>query len=130
MAEIEYFCDPAEKDHHPKFDAVADLDVALFSACNQMDGKGPELMKLKHAVETVRKAYTGCFKRNLVRLLVTRFKARNCIAISEPGPQEPYRDFEMSRREGFSCAYVYIAIFHCNVKVHGNSKYLAQCFKL
>ncbi|XP_064647807.1 glycine--tRNA ligase-like [Lineus longissimus] len=50
MAEIEYFCDPAEKDHHEKFDMVADLELALFSACNQMDGKGPELVKLKDAV--------------------------------------------------------------------------------
>jgi hypothetical protein len=35
---------------------------------------------------------TGCFKNVPVRLLETRFKIRNCI--SEPGHQEPYRDFE------------------------------------
>jgi hypothetical protein len=34
--------------------------------------------------------YKGRFKKIPVRLLGTRFKARNCI--SKPGPQEPYRD--------------------------------------
>jgi hypothetical protein len=32
----------------------------------------------------------GVSKNVTVRLLGTRFKARNCIC--EPGPQEPYRD--------------------------------------
>jgi hypothetical protein len=33
----------------------------------------------------------GVWKNIPVRLLGTRFEARNCI--SEPGTQEPYRDF-------------------------------------
>nr|XP_022310269.1 glycine--tRNA ligase-like [Crassostrea virginica] len=50
MAEIEHFCDPTEKDH-PKFNTVADLDVVLYSACNQMDGKSPQVWKLGEAVK-------------------------------------------------------------------------------
>ena len=52
MAEIEHFCDPTEKDH-PKFNTVADLDVVLYSACNQMDGKSPQVWKLGEAVKQV-----------------------------------------------------------------------------
>uniref|UniRef100_A0A8W8MGW3 Glycine--tRNA ligase n=1 Tax=Magallana gigas TaxID=29159 RepID=A0A8W8MGW3_MAGGI len=50
MAEIEHFCDPNQKDH-PKFSNVADLDVVLYSACNQMDGKSPQVWKLGEAVK-------------------------------------------------------------------------------
>ena len=52
MAEIEHFCDPSNKDH-PKFDAVKDLEVTLYSACNQMDGKLPEKVKIGDAVGQV-----------------------------------------------------------------------------
>lgn len=52
MAEIEHFCDPNQKDH-PKFSNVADLDVVLYSACNQMDGKSPQVWKLGEAVKQV-----------------------------------------------------------------------------
>ena len=53
MAEIEHFCDPTLKDH-PKFDAVRDLEVTLYSACNQMDGKLPEQRTIGQAVGEVR----------------------------------------------------------------------------
>lgn len=41
MCEIEHFVDPADKSH-PKFDRVADIELNLFSACNQLNGKGTE----------------------------------------------------------------------------------------
>lgn len=53
MAEIEHFCDPSDKSH-PKFDTVRDLEVTLYSACNQMEGKFPEKRKIGDAVEQVR----------------------------------------------------------------------------
>lgn len=52
MAEIEHFCDPADKDH-PKFDMVRDTEMALYSACNQMDGKSAVVMTIGEAVESV-----------------------------------------------------------------------------
>ena len=53
MAEIEHFCDPKDKSH-PKFDSVKDLEVTLYSACNQMEGKLPETWTIGKAVEQVR----------------------------------------------------------------------------
>ncbi|KAK7484906.1 hypothetical protein BaRGS_00023826 [Batillaria attramentaria] len=50
MAEIEHFCDPDKKDH-PKFASVADLELTLYSGCNQMDGKPPEKWKIGQAVK-------------------------------------------------------------------------------
>lgn len=50
MAEIEHFCDPNDK-AHPKFDSVRDTTLALYSACNQMDGKSAEAVKIGDAVE-------------------------------------------------------------------------------
>ncbi|KAK7109202.1 glycine--tRNA ligase-like [Littorina saxatilis] len=50
MAEIEHFCDPEKKDH-PKFSSVADLELTLYSGCNQMEGKAPEKWKLGEAVK-------------------------------------------------------------------------------
>lgn len=52
MAEIEHFCDPEKKDH-PKFSSVADLELILYSGCNQMDGKPPEKWKVGEAVKQV-----------------------------------------------------------------------------
>ncbi|KAK3108208.1 hypothetical protein FSP39_003235 [Pinctada imbricata] len=49
MAEIEHFCDPDEKNHH-KFSDVADLELVLYSACNQMDGKAPQRVTVGKAV--------------------------------------------------------------------------------
>lgn len=51
MAEIEHFCDPNLKDH-PKFVDVADYEMRLYSACNQMDGKSAQLIKIGDAVKT------------------------------------------------------------------------------
>ena len=53
MAEIEYFVDPLEKETHPKFANVADIEVTLFSGCDQLDGKGPIRKKLGDAVKEV-----------------------------------------------------------------------------
>lgn len=54
MAEIEHFCDPDQKETHDKFSTVADLELLLYSACNQMEGKAPEKHKLGDAVKDVR----------------------------------------------------------------------------
>ena len=51
MAEIEHFCDPADKSH-PKFDTVRDVKVLLYSACNQMDGKAAEMTTIGQAVDS------------------------------------------------------------------------------
>lgn len=64
MAEIEHFCDPNQKDH-PKFSNVADLDVVLYSACNQMDGKSPQVWKLGEAVKQVN--FRGEGGKDLIR---------------------------------------------------------------
>ncbi|XP_017784623.1 PREDICTED: glycine--tRNA ligase isoform X2 [Nicrophorus vespilloides] len=50
MAEIEHFCDPDDK-KHPKFVDVAQTEMLLYSACNQMDGKAAERVKIGDAVE-------------------------------------------------------------------------------
>ncbi|KAJ1524813.1 hypothetical protein ONE63_009684 [Megalurothrips usitatus] len=50
MAEIEHFCDPNDK-AHPKFDTVRDTTLMLYSACNQMDGKSAEAVKIGDAVD-------------------------------------------------------------------------------
>ncbi|XP_026462980.1 glycine--tRNA ligase-like [Ctenocephalides felis] len=50
MAEIEHFCDPNDKSH-PKFSDVAEVEMVLYSACNQMDGKSAERVKIGEAVK-------------------------------------------------------------------------------
>lgn len=52
MAEIEHFCDPEDKSH-PKFESVADQEMILYSACNQMDGKAAEKTTIGKAVQEV-----------------------------------------------------------------------------
>jgi len=52
MAEIEHFCNPSDKSH-PKFGEVKDVEVALYSACNQMSGELPEKRKIGDAVKVV-----------------------------------------------------------------------------
>ncbi|KAL1116446.1 hypothetical protein AAG570_004920 [Ranatra chinensis] len=49
MAEIEHFCDPADK-NHPKFSSVADTQMTLYSACRQMDGRPAEVTTIGKAV--------------------------------------------------------------------------------
>merc|ERR1719361_1275465 len=46
MAEIEHFCDPEDKSH-PKFNRVADTEMSLYSACNQMDGNPATQMTIE-----------------------------------------------------------------------------------
>jgi glycyl-tRNA synthetase len=53
MAEIEHFCDPADK-NHPKFESVQDTEMLLYSAANQMDGKSAELHSIGQAVDKVK----------------------------------------------------------------------------
>ncbi|XP_037068303.1 LOW QUALITY PROTEIN: glycine--tRNA ligase-like [Pollicipes pollicipes] len=50
MAEIEHFCDPADK-QHPKFADVRGQTVVLFSACNQMDGVAAQTTTIGEAVD-------------------------------------------------------------------------------
>lgn len=50
MAEIEHFCDPSDK-AHPKFENVAAINMTLYSACNQMDGKAAEVHAIGAAVK-------------------------------------------------------------------------------
>jgi len=50
MAEIEHFCDPADK-AHPKFASVASTKMALYSACDQMSGQPAKEMQIGEAVE-------------------------------------------------------------------------------
>ena len=49
MAEVEHFCDPAEKDHL-KFPGVADTVMNLYSANNQMGGEAAKQVKIGEAV--------------------------------------------------------------------------------
>ena len=53
MAEIEHFCDPQAKDH-PKFEAVADYVLNMYSAPDQEDAsiKGPKKIAIGEAVKT------------------------------------------------------------------------------
>lgn len=52
MAEIEHFCDPKDKSH-PKFNAIRDTELLLYSACNQMDGKPAQKLTIGEAVDKV-----------------------------------------------------------------------------
>ena len=52
MAEIEHFCDPNDK-QHPKFVDVRHLKLALYSACNQMDGLSATEITIGEAVDKV-----------------------------------------------------------------------------
>lgn len=51
MAEIEHFCDPNDK-NHPKFETVKNIDMLLYSACNQMEGKSAERVIIGEAVSS------------------------------------------------------------------------------
>ena len=52
MAEIEHFIDPADKSH-PKFVDIADTELPLLTACNQMDGKPAVNIAIGDAVKQV-----------------------------------------------------------------------------
>ncbi|KAH9369689.1 hypothetical protein HPB48_007656 [Haemaphysalis longicornis] len=49
MAEIEHFVDPSDK-AHPKFASVKNLELVLYSACNQMDGQPAQKITIGEAV--------------------------------------------------------------------------------
>ena len=53
VAEIEHFVNPDKGQTFSKFSKVADLQLAFYSACNQMEGKPPKLMRLGDAVKSV-----------------------------------------------------------------------------
>lgn len=71
MAEIEHFCDPNDK-AHPKFDTVQDVTLMLYSACNQMDGKSAEAVKIGDAVKSglVANETLGYFMARIHQFLV------------------------------------------------------------
>jgi len=50
MAEIEHFCDPSDKSH-PKFHRVAETEMTLYSANDQMSGQPAKLWKIGEAVK-------------------------------------------------------------------------------
>ncbi|KAE9548749.1 hypothetical protein FO519_008040 [Halicephalobus sp. NKZ332] len=50
MCEIEHFVDPNDK-NYAKFKKVEDMEVNLYSACDQMDGKASKMMKIGDAVK-------------------------------------------------------------------------------
>lgn len=50
MCEIEHFVDPEDKSF-AKFKKVRDVQLPLFSACNQMDGQPAQIMKIGDAVD-------------------------------------------------------------------------------
>jgi len=76
MAEIEHFCDPADK-NHPKFESVEDTEMLLFSAANQMDGKPAELHSAGHAVDKVKQKCT-VFEHYLTNKNLA-YSAHNCV---------------------------------------------------
>ena len=71
MAEVEHFCDPAEKDH-PKFSGVADTVMNLYSANNQMGGEAAKQVKIGDAVAsgTVAKQTLGYFLARIQNFLM------------------------------------------------------------
>ncbi len=52
MAEVEHFVDPNDKSH-PKFSDIEQVELNLYSACNQVSGKSPEIWKIGDAVRNV-----------------------------------------------------------------------------
>ena len=71
MAEIEHFLDPSDKTH-PKFDSVRDVEVSLYSASNQMDGKSVVKTTIGKAVDekTVANQSLGYFMARIQQFLV------------------------------------------------------------
>ena len=67
MAEIEHFFDP-EENSHPKFDTVKDVEVSLYSACCQMEGKSVYKTTIGKAVEekTINNQTLGYFVARFV----------------------------------------------------------------
>lgn len=53
IAEIEHFLDPIDKSH-PKFNDVKNIEITLYSACQQMNGEEANRVKIGEAVESVK----------------------------------------------------------------------------
>jgi glycyl-tRNA synthetase (class II) len=74
MAEIEHFCDPADK-AHPKFAQVRDTQMLLYSACDQMDGKPAKIISIGEAVDTVNILqyfiYIAHLLKNNIKIFIT-----------------------------------------------------------
>ncbi|MFV2014797.1 MAG: glycine--tRNA ligase, partial [Candidatus Heimdallarchaeota archaeon] len=49
--EIEMFVDPDEINNHPSWEEIEDLEVNMYSEAAQQAGNGPQIMKIKDAVE-------------------------------------------------------------------------------
>ncbi|CAG9767523.1 unnamed protein product [Ceutorhynchus assimilis] len=71
MAEIEHFCDPNDK-NHPKFDKIKNVELLMYSACNQMDGKAAERKSIGEAVASglVANETLGYFMARIQQFLV------------------------------------------------------------
>jgi len=71
MAEIEHFCDPADKSH-PKFCGVASTLLTLYSAADQMSGQPAKQSSIGAAVEagTVANQTLGYFMARIQAFLV------------------------------------------------------------
>merc|ERR1719336_3416491 len=71
LAEVEHFCDPADKSH-PKFCRVLDTEMTLYSACDQMSGQPAKLVKIGDAVKqgTVANETLGYFMARIQLFLL------------------------------------------------------------
>ena len=71
MAEIEHFCDPNDK-KHPKFESVANVEVSLYSAQCQMEGKSVYNTTIGKAVTegTIANETLGYFMARIQNFLV------------------------------------------------------------
>jgi len=71
MAEIEHFCDPSDKSH-PKFNRLADTEMTLYSACDQMSGQPAKQVKIGDAVGqgTVANQTLGYFMARIQKFLI------------------------------------------------------------
>ena len=71
MAEIEHFCDPNIKDH-PKFESVKDVEVSLYSAHCQMEGKSVYKTTIGRAVQdgTIANETLGYFIARIQKFLI------------------------------------------------------------
>ena len=71
MAEIEHFCDPTSK-QHPKFESVTDVEVSLYSAQCQMEGKSVYKTTIGKAVAdgTIANETLGYFIARIQKFLI------------------------------------------------------------
>merc|ERR1719189_3327949 len=71
MAEIEHFLDPEDKSH-PKFDSIKDVEVSLYSACCQMEGKSVYKTTIAKALDekTIDNQTLGYFIARIQQFLI------------------------------------------------------------